>query len=274
MKLESMSPALLHENVFEAKLKIELEVGRYLIKTISSASELEQAFALRYQVFQVEMIGSQSQVGLDHDAFDSLSDHLAIYDRKTKQMIATCRLNCSLFSDTFYSETEFDFASLLNRPETKLEIGRVCVHSAFRRGIVLILLWRAIAEYMTKTGSKILFGCGSVMTESPREAHLIYQYLKEEGKVRDDFRVKPIGKFVNPEFAQMNLAPALPLSLPERLMAKSLLPSLCNSYFEIGCYVPGPPAFDSKFRCIDFLTVLESDELDSRVRRKLLDVTS
>ena len=44
---------------FDANVKLQIAAGRFLIRTISSQEELQQAFLLRYQVFQVEMIGSQ-----------------------------------------------------------------------------------------------------------------------------------------------------------------------------------------------------------------------
>ena len=87
---------------FENKVKLEINIGRFCIKTILTHEDLKQAFLLRYQVFQVEMVGSSLLYGEDHDEFDKISDHLAIFDLKSNQMIATCRLNCSLFSNRFY----------------------------------------------------------------------------------------------------------------------------------------------------------------------------
>jgi putative hemolysin len=257
-------------STYEAKIKLRMSVGRFVIKTITTVEELQQAFLLRYQVFQVEMIGSQILLGEDKDEFDRLSDHLAIFDTKTNQMIATCRLNCSLFSQRFYSEQEFHCASLMERPETKLEIGRVCVHRDFRKGIVIMLLWRGLAEYMGKTETRFLFGCGSVATLDPLEAVVIYRYLEEEGKVRNTLNITPTEQFKSAEFEKNLLMLRGPLAANERALAESLLPSLCRSYFDIGCYVPGTPAFDYDFKCIDFLTVLDVNELDPQMRRKML----
>jgi putative hemolysin len=253
-----------------ARIPIEIKTGRFLIKTIHTESELKQAFALRYQVFQVEMIGSSNALGLDFDEFDSVSDHLGAFDLKTGMMIATCRLNCSLFSNHFYTASEFHCESLLDRHETKLEIGRVCVHRDYRRGVTLILLWRAIAEYMGRTESRVLFGCSSVMTENVAEAALLYRYLRDDGKIRFNPFVLPTEEFRSPEFESVISKPSGALTVDERVKVQALMPGLCRSYFEMGCYVPGPPAFDKAFKCIDFLTVLESDDLNARVRRKVI----
>ena len=264
---------LLEENLasdFNAKVDLEVRAGRFLIKTINRSSELKQAFQLRYQVFQVEMIGHAPGFGEDQDEYDAQADHLAVYDEKTQQMIATCRLNSSKFSKNFYSLQEFHCESLLQRKETKLEIGRVCVHKDFRKGVIIMLLWRALAEYMMKTDTQILFGCGSVMTEDAEQALLLYRYLEEDGKLRGHYDIAPTRKYRSEEFEKLLQREKKSLTLDERVQAANLLPSLCRSYFDIGCFTSGPPAFDRDFKCIDFLTILESRDLNPKLRQKMM----
>jgi putative hemolysin len=272
MSHETLSLGLSFEadRPFNAKVQLEMKVGRFLIKTVNRSEELIEAFALRYQVFQNEMVGVGTGFGLDSDRFDAGADHLAIIDETTGSMIATCRLNSSLFTQNFYSEQEFNCFELISRPETKLEIGRVCVHRDFRRSAIILMLWRAIAEYMSKTGTELLFGCGSVQTQDPREAFILYRYLEREGKLRTDVGVSPSEEYRFTEFEHIlsgNRAHAL--TLTEEVMADGLLPPLCKSYFDIGCYAAGAPAIDREFKCIDFLTVLESKTLDPRVRKRM-----
>lgn len=258
---------------FEAKVNLQISAGRFTIKTITSTEELKKAFSLRYQVFQVEMVGSEVLIGEDHDEYDQVSDHLAIFDTQSNQMIATCRLNCSLFSNRFYSEQEFKCAALISLPDIKLEIGRVCVHQDFRKGIVIMLLWKAIAEYMLKTESKFLFGCGSVQTQNPKEAVILYRYLQETGKIRNSYEISPTEKYQSAEFESLLLNYERLLNADEQALAKNLLPSLCRSYFDIGCFSPGKPAFDRDFKCIDFLTILDVNELSPLIRRKMMGVS-
>lgn len=270
MNIEKINPLQKMNSPFGAKIKLDFTAGRFLIRTIETPEELRRACLLRYQVFQVEMIGSDILEGEDHDEFDRLSDHLAIFDTKSNQIIATCRLNCSLFSNRFYSEQEFNCAPLISRPETKLEIGRVCVHRDFRKGIVIMLLWRAIAAYMEKTESRILFGCGSIATQDPTEAAILYRYLEEEGKIRPAFNISPSEKYRSVDFEKILSNYNRPLERTERAQAESLLPSLCRSYFDIGCFAPGAPAFDREFKCIDFLTILDVNELSPQIRKKMM----
>ncbi len=268
--IETTSALQKKNSHFEAKVNLQISAGRFTVRTISTPDELKQAYALRYQVFQVEMIGSDFLVGEDHDEFDQISDHLAIYDSKSNQMIATCRLNCSRFSNKFYSEQEFNCATFLELPDTKLEIGRVCVHRDFRKGIIIMLLWRALADYMAKTEARYLFGCGSVATLDPQQAFILYRYLEEEGKLRPSYGISPTEQFYSKPFASLLLDEKRPLQADERLLAETLLPSLCRSYFDIGCFTPGSPAFDQDFKCIDFLTILDVKQLSPQIRRKMM----
>jgi putative hemolysin len=252
-------------------IDFQLEAGRFLIKTVTDAKELRHAFSLRYKVFQVEMIGHQeSESGEDTDVFDEFADHLAIFDKTTNQMIATCRLISSQFSKRFYSEQEFECQTFLSRPEVKLEIGRVCVHPEFRRSIVIMLLWRGIAEYMIRSKAEILFGCGSILTLDPVESLNLYLYLKSQGKLAENYRIEPTEKYRSQEFDRILLhRPNRDLSQTEQKHSMGLIPPLCRSYFDIGCSVAGPPAFDREFKCIDFLTILEVKNLSPRVRQRM-----
>lgn len=261
--------------IFIEKIPLSISAGRFIIKTISSRDELSLALKLRYQVFQVEMVGHENLNSEleDCDEFDHDCDHLAVIHAETGKIVATCRLNSSLYGNKFYSEGEFNCRGLIERDEVKLEIGRVCVHQDFRNSIIIILLWKAIAEYMVLSRAKVLFGCGSIMTQSPQEAMLLYRYLIQENKVRHSPLINPTLEYQSLEFNDL-LKYELheqALSASEKKLAQTLLPSLCRSYFDIGCYVPGPPAFDREFKCIDFLTILEIHELHPRILEKVSD---
>ena len=250
---------------------IDYTIGNYQIKTLRDESEIFSAFKLRYNVFNLEITGNLNKEQIDHDEFDKVSDHLGIFDLKSEQLIATCRVNCSLFSNLFYTQSEFICDDLINNSKIKLEIGRVCVGHDHRKSIVILLLWKAIAQYMKLTNAELLFGCGSVMTENPLDAFILYKYLIEENKVHDDFHASPKEEYRSLELDSLikyNLN-RNKMTLNEKKLAEKLLPSLCRSYFDIGCKTTGIPAFDREFKCIDFLTILNVANLSPKIRFKL-----
>lgn len=254
---------------YKRNFAFEMQHGRYLLKTLETAEELKAAFRLRYKVFQVELVGLEDNDFEDHDEFDFKADHLGIFDVKSGFLIATCRLNHSDFCKSFYSEQEFTLEPMLNNSLRKLELGRVCVHNDYRKGILIILLWRAIAKYIEISKVDILFGCGSVSTEDPAQALLLYRYLLKNNKIRPQHGVEPTEKYKSKEFDRLHTETQPTVSDEDHKIAEALLPPLCRSYFDIGCFVPTKPAFDKEFKCIDFLTVLNISELDPQVKKKL-----
>jgi len=254
---------------FKPKIQIENKIGNFVYKTVSTTTELRAALELRYDVFHREVIGKTKAYGLDVDAFDSVCDHLIIIDTRKNLIVGTYRLNCSLFSDRFYSQNEFMMARILAHPGVKLELGRACIHKDYRRGMVISMLWKGIADYMMATQAELLFGCATVKTDNPREAALLYRLFLEDNRISPQFFAPP-----TLEYTMQNLnfwIPTFqnPLSQAEREEAELLIPGLCKSYLNLGAFVGGEPAYDPEFKCIDFLTVLRKADLRTHLWKRL-----
>lgn len=247
---------------FRPKIEIETEVGPYLLKTVRDAKELKQALRLRHEVFIGEMIGSNEKFGFDVDEYDFLCDHLIIIHKKSGAVIGTYRLNSSLFTDKFYSAREFNLDRILAQPGNKLELGRACIHKDFRNGFTIALLWKGIAEYMNASDSKILFGCASVKTQNPREAALLYRHFFEEGRMTADYFSPPTLPFVMAGLDFWVRSYKAPLTDEETTLARSLMPPLCRAYMKVGAFIGGEPAWDAEFKCIDFLTILNREDIN------------
>lgn len=254
---------------FKPKVEIHSERGNFILKTVTETEELRQALRLRYQVFHLEMIGKSNPRGIDVDEFDFFCDHLVIKDKKTDQVIGTYRLNCSLFSDQFYSANEFNLDKILALPGTKLELGRACIHKDYRKGIVINLLWRGITEYMAKTKSQLLFGCASIKTASPRQAALLYRHFELENRFHENYLCPPTLAYQMPSLdLWIESLKKRPLTSEEQSEVEGLIPPLCRAYLKIGAFLGGEPAWDAEFKCIDFLTILESENLNKALWRK------
>lgn len=253
---------------FKPKVEIFSERGNFILKTVTENEELVQALRLRYQVFHREMIGKSKPTGIDVDEFDFVCDHLVIKDKKSNQVIGTYRLNCSLFSDNFYSANEFHLDKLMALSGTKLELGRACIHKDYRKGIVISLLWRGIAEYMTKTKSRLMFGCASIKTESPRQAALLYRHFQLENRFHEEYLCPPTLDFQMPSLDLWIESMKRPLTSEEQSEVEGLIPPLCRAYLKAGAYLGGEPAWDEEFKCIDFLTILEAENLNKALWRK------
>jgi len=245
---------------FKPKVSLFLETKKFVVKTVENGFELEKALNLRYEVFYEEMLNKRTFLGVDVDRFDPICDHLIIVEKGSEKVVGTYRLISSTYSDRFYSETEFLIHNLKTAKGNKLELGRACVHRDYRNGITIALLWRGISEYMKIVDARYLFGCSSISTTNFIEISLIYKYLRELHFSHGDFRVYPKQKHV---IEQINNY----LDTFQRFDIKTetieeLIPPLLKSYLKAGARVCGEPALDKKFRCADFLTVLDVELLN------------
>ncbi len=253
---------------FKAKVNIQSEVGPFEIKTVTDVEELKEALALRYEVFHREMMGKKAPTGVDVDEFDFNCDHLVIKDRRSKRIVGTYRLNCSLFTGSFYSSKEFMMNGILAQPGIKLELGRACIHRDFRRGVLISLLWRGIAEYMAATDAHVLFGCATVKTDDPRDAALLTRYFEEQGRIVAGLRTRPTLEYSMPMLNHFLEEVRSPLTKTQRDQAEELLPPLCRAYLKAGAYIGGEPAWDGEFQCIDFLTILHREDLNKTLWKR------
>ena len=255
---------------FKPKIEIESERGPFILKTVSTPDELIEALRLRYQVFHREMHGTDSTKarGIDVDSFDFVCDHLVIKDKKSNRVVGTYRLNCSLFSNQWYSANEFSLRRILEVPGVKLELGRACIEKEYRKGPVIALLWRGIAEYMNATGAELLFGCASINTQSARQAALLYHLFSREGRFNSETLCPPTMKYSMPHLPLWIQALDREFTELEIAEAEELIPPLCRAYLKAGASLGGEPAWDEEFQCIDFLTILPRENLNRALWRK------
>lgn len=250
---------------FYRKVPLYFEHSHYIVKTVESLDELQQVLRLRYQVFIAEGLNKKRNVKLDFESYDFAADHLVVIDKATKQIVGTYRLICSMFSEHFYSQSEFQLDKLLELPGGKLELGRACIHQDFRNGSVIALLWRGLLQYMDLTNSRYLFGCASVKTQDPELTSKLYSYLKAKGSLKDEHQV-----VARPEFQMPGFRKDFEFAEEDEAELRKQVPTLLRSYIKAGAGLEGEPAYDRAMKCVDFLTLLDirvlDKDFDSRFR--------
>lgn len=252
---------------FKPNISFEFERGDYLVKTAQNGEDLEACLRLRFDVFHREFMQIEREHGVDIDKLDFDCDHLMIIDRRAEaKVIGTYRLNCTKFTDEYYSEGEFKLGSLLDGEGIKLELGRACIEKDFRNGVVIALLWRAIAQYLGATESTILFGCASVKTMDLVESAEMYKYLEKHNHLDLSYGVVPTKKFLFPKLTKALSETVLSAEREKEIEAS--IPALFKSYLRMNAKVLGEPALDRDFSCIDFLTVLKVSDLNPVFMKK------
>jgi putative hemolysin len=156
----------------------------------------------------------------------------------------------------YYSAQEFDFTPFEPHRAQILELGRACVHQEHRNQTVVGILWRGIAIYARSCGARFLIGCSSLTSQNPAEGAAMYRQLAEKYLAPEAFRTSPM-----PEYA---------FPMVEQPVVDAKLPRLMAAYLMVGCRICGAPAIDREFKTIDFLTLMDLENVPAAVARKYL----
>ncbi|MEZ0323877.1 MAG: GNAT family N-acyltransferase [Hydrogenothermaceae bacterium] len=245
---------------FKPNVYIRIEKSNYIIKTVEDYRGLIDVLKLRYRVFNLQ---KRKILKIDIDEFDKIADHLIVYDTAKNIPVGTYRVLCSEFTDRFYSESEFDISQIKSFDGVKVELGRASILPEYRNGLVIMLLWKAISEYVSKVNGKFLFGCSSVFTTDPLEVAFITDYLirnygSQTVEVKPYKTVKGIEKSLS--FLRENMV--------NTDFIESKIPSLLKVYLNAGAKICGLPYLDEEFGCVDFFTFLDISKLNESFKRK------
>ena len=89
------------------------------------------------------------------------------------------------------------------------------------------------------------------------------------GSFSADYSAAGAYVLAGPEFLTVT-TPECAISMDELLEEKPKLPKLLRAYLAIGAKICGPPAIDREFQTIDFLTLLDLEELSPTVKARFL----
>ena len=235
---------------------------RFVARFVESAAELKAAQRLRADVFGAEYgVSFAHPQGLDCDRFDPYCRHINVYDTRQQRLIATTRLlsrEQTVFTGGFYSEAQIDHSQLLPRLEGRvLAIGRTCVHSEYRSGAAITVLWSALADFLTKENFAYLIGCASIgLSEDAGRYQAIVKTLQDEQFVPEDWRVRP-----------RRCPPQLPTLCGD---VSASLPPLLKAYLRMNAKIGGEASWDAEFNCADMFIVLDVSTLAGRYAQRFL----
>lgn len=248
---------------FKSKMEMDLQFGRYRVFFASNMDELYEVLRLRHQVF----FGSDHKSeALDIDPYDMDAEHLMLWDKDLDQLVGTYRMRSSEVVHEFYSQSEFDMTKILSLPDIKVELGRACIHPDYRNGACMALLWQGLAEALRRFNAKWVFGCSSLMGYENAEDRLwLCSFIYQNHLCDQKYRVQPWREL--PELNDLSQIIPKTYKLPK-------LPPLLKAYLNLGAQVCGKPAWDPEFQSIDFLTLLDVNQLSKQVERHFARIKS
>ena len=226
---------------------------------VRTAEELEAVQRLRYTIFSEEMSAAfpGSGEGIDADQYDPWCEHLMVRESATRRIVGTYRLLTPVNAERlggFYSESEFDLASLAEKRHLVVELGRSCIHRDYRNGAVIMLLWAGIASVVKYLKLRYVLGCASVSLQDGGVAasHVWHEAQRGFGASSEFPHLRPHHPY-----------PVRRLDLD----VAARMPPLIKGYLKVGGRICGEPAWDPDFNTADFPVFLDIENMDARYRR-------
>ena len=255
----------------------------------SSAAEVCDAQRLRYRIF-VEEMGARpvdamaADAGLDRDHFDAYCDHLLVRlrgddNQRAGAVIGTYRVlppSGASRAGGFYSDGEFDLGALADVRRNAVELGRACVHPAWRSGSVIMALWSALGQYMLTHSLDTMIGCASIsLADGGGNARALWQQLRTTHLAAPCWRVRPHNPLRLDTVADADAdadndaaTDAAITLMHTRIPAAT--PPLIKGYLRCGARLLGPPAYDAAFNTADLPMMMRLEDLAPRYRQHFL----
>tara|TARA_B100000029_G_scaffold324513_1_gene316957 strand:+ start:521 stop:1330 length:810 start_codon:yes stop_codon:yes gene_type:complete len=245
--------------------------GLHEIRLAQDETEVDAAQELRYRVFYEEMKAKPSKhsnlIKRDIDRFDEHFEHLLVLDHGrgesiSDKVVGTYRLNRKENAEAsigYYTSTEYDISSLINKPYEILELGRSCVDVAYRNGAIMQLLWKGIAAYVFHYDIKLMFGCASLQGTKIDLLSVPLSYLHHNHLAPSNIRPRALSD----RFISMDIISKNNLDI---IKARKSVPPLIKGYLRLGGYIGEGAVIDNQFNTVDVCIVLQTDKVTSRYR--------
>lgn len=248
-----------------------LRSGDLEVRLANSEEEIAAAQSLRYRVFYEELGAHPDEkvaaAQRDFDEIDAVADHLLVLDRKlgagAAAVVGCYRLMRRDQADRlggFYSAGEYDIRKILNYPGKLLELGRSCVHEAYRTRPTMQMLWRGIAAYIFQHDIDLMFGCGSLPGNDPDALALPLTYLYYHHLAPPALRPTAL------ESRYTDMRRLDPEAI-DSAKARSVLPPLIKGYLRLGAYVGDGAVIDPQFNTTDVCIIVKTELVSEKYYR-------
>ncbi len=236
----------------------------FAVKMVETPAELHAAQRLRYDVFVEELGGSGELVDhnqkIERDRFDPYFDHLIAMEKGCDTVIGVYRLlrePQAREAGGFYSEGEYDLDLLKSSGRTLLELGRSCLHPAYRGGMAMHALWGGLAKYVAAHKIEILFGVASFHGTDPLELAEPLSLLHHRHLAPPSLRVRAHDN----AFQNMDMIAEKDIN---RAAAMVRVPSLIKAYLRLGGCVGEGAFVDQTFNTTDVFLIMDTADMNTR----------
>ncbi|OIQ25296.1 MAG: ornithine-acyl-ACP acyltransferase [Alphaproteobacteria bacterium MedPE-SWcel] len=234
-----------------------LSKGRYRARLAQGPVDIAAAQALRTLCFRTEAI--------DRDDFDTTCAHILVEDTRTDALVCCFRmlvLEAGTDVGRSYSAQYYDLSGLLNFEGRMVEMGRFCIHQAWKDPDILRVAWGAMTTFVETRDVQMLFGCSSFAGTETHDYLDAFAMLKHRHLAPKRWlpRVKAPNVF---RFA------ARLRRKPDAKKAMLRMPPLLRTYLMMGGWVSDHAVVDTHMNTLHVFTGLEIGAIPP-ARKRLL----
>jgi len=240
---------------------------KFRVTLAQGEADLRAAQALRYDVFVTELGGTGAMVdhdaGLERDRFDPFFDHLLLYDDAAGMLVGVYRMlraEQARAAGQFYSEDEYDLDPLKAIGRQVLELGRSCVHPAYRGGPAMYHLWNGLADYVAQHEVEVLFGVASFRGTDVASMAQPLSLLHHRHLAPVELRVTARA----PHGTPMDLLAEADIDRPAAMVQ---IPALIKAYLRLGGVVGEGAYVDHAFNTTDVCLIMDTAAMSERQKR-------
>jgi putative hemolysin len=243
------------------------------LRLAETEQDLLAAQRLRYSVFVAELGGDGPLVDharrLERDDYDPFYDHMILVDRRRNaadldHVVGVYRLlpgERAAAAGGFYCAGEYDLGLLERSGRRILELGRSCLHPAYRGGTAMYHIWSGLGAYVLEREIDLLFGVASFHGIDSAALAQPLSFLHHRHLAPPDLRVRAL----EGGFARMDLLTPEEVNRPAAVRA---IPSLIKGYLRLGGFVGEGAWIDDAFNTTDVCLVLDTDRMGEAQRAR------
>jgi len=241
--------------------------GRFKARLAANEDDVRACQQLRHLTFiETRGLASRRDGALDHDEFDPLCRHMMVEDTRSGQLVCCFRmmpLRSGREISRSYSAKYYDLDRLADYPGKLVEMGRFCIHPAWKDPAILRVAWTAMTRFIDREGADLLFGCSSFHGVDAEAYADAFALLKEKHLAPKRWlpRVKAPSVF--------RFARKLRLRRPNMKLALGAMPPLLRSYLVLGGWVSDHAVIDNDLNTLHVFTGVEIARVPKKRARLL-----
>lgn len=220
--------------------------GRYSVRLADGPADIAAAQGLRHLCFH-------GMAGLDCDEFDEICQHILVEDRRDGALVCVFRLlalpNGGAIGAS-YSAQYYNLSGLTQFAGPMAEMGRFCIHPAYKDPDILRVAWGALTGIVDRQGVQMLFGCASFHGTEAAQYRDAFAMLRARHVAPKRWlpKVKAPRVFRFSRLAQY---------LPDAKEAMRRMPPLLRTYLLMGGWVSDHAVVDGQMNTLHVFTGLE-----------------